>query len=262
MSCTAARQARPKGVSPNSFFTLSGASRTSNALSCSDDIILRAAAMLAACSVFSVEVLEPAAGELRPRRRSPGRRAASWPRSSRHAGRHVGNRAAGIERLERVVLIAQKAAAGRPLAGQNRNVPRNLDVVLGLMADDRAERRMHERRIGPKAGLDVVGGPLVVAFLADERADERDAVHLLGDLRQPVGNLNVLGRRLDRLGRLRARSSCPGCGSNVSSWLGPPSIQSTISALGRRAPRRFLRRPRQPLGQRRQPARCPTGRPP
>ena len=46
----------------------------------------------------------------------------------------------------------------------------------------------------------------------------------------------------------------PGCGSNVSSWLGPPAIHSTISDFAGLPLRRFFRGPRQPLRQRRQPA--------
>jgi len=129
--------------------------------------------------------------------------------SRRNAWPHVWNRLRGIKRFERVVPSAQITAASRELIGQNRNVPRNLDVVRKLMAKDSAERRMHQRRVGAIAGLYRVRRPLMVPFLAGQRTDERNVLHLLGHQRQTVCNLNSLRCRVDRLrrvmGNLRSR---------------------------------------------------------
>ena len=90
----------------------------------------------------------------------------------RHTGIDVGNGLAGVVGFEGVVLIAEEATAGGPLAGEDRDVARNFDVIVQLMADDRAERGMDERRIGAEAGFDVVRGPFVIAFFADQRTNE------------------------------------------------------------------------------------------
>ena len=75
---------------------------------------------------------------------------------------------------ERFVLRAQITAASRILIGQNRNVPRNLDAVAELMADDRAQCRMNQRRVGAKTRFDVIAGALMIPFFADERPHERN----------------------------------------------------------------------------------------
>src|SRR5690606_34127035 len=66
-----------------------------------------------------------------------------------------------------------------------------------LMADDGAETRMHERRVGTVAGLRVVGRSLVVALLADNRAYERDMVHVFRQTREPLADLDTFRARRD-----------------------------------------------------------------
>ena len=78
-------------------------------------------------------------------------------------------------------------------------MPRNLDAGAGqVVADDRAERRMRDGRVRAEAGLERVRAAFVVAFLALERADERDAVHLVGELFETGGELHALRGRVDR----------------------------------------------------------------
>jgi hypothetical protein len=147
---------------------------------------------------FLVEVVEPPAGELglddllqivKP----------PFGSQVRDAGGDVGNRAAGVVSLERVELVAEKTAAGGPCPREDRHVPRDLDVVPRLMTDDRPQRRVDERRIGAKAGLDIVRRPLMIALFADDGPHEGDGIHHLGGPRQPAGNLHALGSRPDRL---------------------------------------------------------------
>jgi len=96
--------------------------------------------------------------------------------------REVGSALRRIAHLEGVVLVSQKSAASGPLAWQNRNMAGNLRPVHGeLVRDNGADRRMHDRRLRPVAGLHVVGAALVVPFLRREGADHGQRVHLLGD---------------------------------------------------------------------------------
>ncbi len=61
-----------------------------------------------------------------------------------------------------------------------------------LVTTDCTDRRVHGRGIGPIAGLHQVRASLVVSFFAHQRADDRQRVHLLGQLFQSLGQLDVL----------------------------------------------------------------------
>jgi hypothetical protein len=131
-------------------------------------------------------------------------------------------------------------------------VPRDFDVVFRLMANDRAERWVNECRIGTKAGLDIVGGPFVIAFFADDGADERDVFHLLGDPRQPVGDLDAFCGRLDRLGDLVGIGRA-GMRIERLKLAGSTFHVKHDQRLRRSAFRRGFRSPRQPLRYGREP---------
>ena len=116
-------------------------------------------------------------------------------------------------------------------------MPRNVGARRGqLVAADRADRRMHGRGIGPIAGLHQVRAPLVIPFLADQRADQRDRLHLFGDRSRPAAS--CMPGTAVAIARVSPEIFLPGCGSNVSNWLGPPASHNTISdCAGRPAAR-------------------------
>ena len=79
-------------------------------------------------------------------------------------------------------------------------MPRDARAARGqLVAADRADRRVIDRRVGPVAGLQQVGAALVVALLAHHRPDQRDRAHLLGEPAEAVGELHALHGRVDGL---------------------------------------------------------------
>ena len=69
-----------------------------------------------------------------------------------------------------------------------------------LVAADRPDRRVLDRRVGPIAALHHVRAALVVAFLAHHRPNECDRTHLVGELLEAFGELDCLGGRRDGLG--------------------------------------------------------------
>ena len=76
------------------------------------------------------------------------------------------------------------------------------------MAANRANRWMHGRGIGTIAGLYQVGAAFVVSFLADDRTNERNRLHLLGQLLQTVCQFDASrgrGNRLRVAANLRTR---------------------------------------------------------
>src|SRR5262249_33969226 len=82
--------------------------------------------------------------------------------------------------LERIILVTQEAAAGRPRSRQNGNMARNFSSPhRKLVANDRTEGGMDDGRLGPITGLDGVTPALVISFLADHGADEGNIGHLL-----------------------------------------------------------------------------------
>ena len=63
--------------------------------------------------------------------------------------------------------------------------------LLQFLGDERAERRILDRAAGQVAGAHLVGGPAVVGFLGAHRADEGHVVHVPGDLRQVLADLDA-----------------------------------------------------------------------
>src|SRR5207247_435573 len=118
-----------------------------------------------------VEVVEPAAGELALDHVLQIADPLLEP-VLRDVRADIGNGPLRVIDFEGVKLVAKVAAAGGPLVGKNRYVPWNLDVVLELMTQHRADGRMDQRGIRPVAGLDVVGGPFVIPLLAPDAANE------------------------------------------------------------------------------------------
>ena len=227
MSRRAARQPRPNGVSPYSARTRRRLLRDVEGLE-----LLGGHHHAGPGERLAVQRgLDAAASGpgRRPARRRPGRAA-----GRRRAGRATeavtsGRRPLRVADLEGVVLAAEEPASARPLAGQDRDVPGDVRPADGqLVAADRADRRMLDRRVGAIARLHQVRPALVVPLLAHERADQGDRAHLLGQPLEPLGELDPL-ERPSRSPSSRRRSSVPGCGSNVSSWLGPPASQSRIT---------------------------------
>ncbi len=118
-----------------------------------------------------------------------------------HSGGHVGQGPLRIADLEGVELAPQEAAAAGPLAGQDRDVPRDVGPAhRQLVAADRADRGVLDRRVGPIAGLHQVRAALVVPLLAHHRPDQGDRAHLVGQLLEALGELNARYGGRDRLG--------------------------------------------------------------
>ena len=170
---------------------------TSNAFSCSEDIITRARAMVSRCSVASTPRRRPRAKARSTTSRSLDPRQLARPGRGR---RHVGQAALRVVHLEGVELVAEEPAAARPLAGQDRDVPGDVRPVDGqLVAADRPDRGVLDRRVGAVAGLHHVRPALVVALLAHQRSDEGDRAHLVGQPLVPLGELDALDGGRDRL---------------------------------------------------------------
>ena len=109
--------------------------------------------------------------------------------------RHIGHFLKRVAGLERIVFIAEEAAAAGPLVGQDGNVPRNFRLAdRQLVAANGPDRRVHHGRIGPIAGLHEIGAAFVIAFLTDQRADQGDGFHLFREVAETLGQLNALGR--------------------------------------------------------------------
>ena len=90
------------------------------------------------------------------------------------------------------VTGARSHAADADVGGQ-------VAAAIALVDDERAEARMNEGGILREAGLQLVGGAAVIAVGAGDGANERDAVHLLGHLREDLADLNAIGAGLDGL---------------------------------------------------------------
>ena len=133
-----------------------------------------------------------------------------------HLGRdgrmHVFGQLARLVDLERFVARAEHAAVH--VAGldsrladphERRQVEARIPAVAG---DDRAPRRIGDRRLDRIAGADELDRAEMVLLVADHRADERDLVEDLGRLRPMLADLDSRHVRVDRLRRaliLRAR---------------------------------------------------------
>ena len=132
-----------------------------------------------------------------------------------HIGPQVVDASAGARHTKGVKLLAEVAPAAGPLSVADRDIERHLQpsgdrFAIELIREDRADRRMLDRRIRPVAGFHKVGAPLVVALFADERPDQRNAIHPLSHQGKPRGNLQVghagrnrLGRSTDQAARMR-----------------------------------------------------------
>lgn len=132
----------------------------------------------------------------------------------RYALADIGNRPQRILRFERIVLISQVTTAGGPDVRQQGNMSRDFEVVLRLMAQDRAERRMHQRGIGAVAILHVIRRPFVIPLFAHDRTNQRDRFHLLRHQRQAVADLDSLHRR----GNAQAAASDFGLGMRIKGF--------------------------------------------
>ncbi len=93
--------------------TLAGSCETSNALSCSEDIITRARASVSRCRVVSTRPRRPRAKARSTTSRSCTRASS---RGDRHRRGHVGQFPRRVADLERVELAAQEPAPARPSA--------------------------------------------------------------------------------------------------------------------------------------------------
>src|SRR5262249_52123868 len=130
----------------------------------------------------------------------------------RYRTSHIGKLTLWVPGLERVELAPEEAATARPPAGQDRDVPGDICMPYRqLMAADRADRGMLNRRVGTITGLHQVRAALVVPLLAHHRPDQGDRAHLLGQLLVPLGELDAGDRGRDRL---RAGGT-PGSGVRV-----------------------------------------------
>ena len=119
----------------------------------------------------------------------------------RQSRNHVGQLPLRVADLERVEFASQKPAPARPFLGQDRNVPGNVGPADGqLVATDRADRGMLDRRVGPIARLHEIRPALVVTLLADHRSDQRDRFHLVGELLVPLRELDARDSGRDRPG--------------------------------------------------------------
>ena len=67
-------------------------------------------------------------------------------------------------------------------------------------ADDAAEARVLDRPGRGIAGVELIGGPLVVALLVGHRADQGDVLHRRGGLLPALGDLDAGHGGVDRLG--------------------------------------------------------------
>ena len=99
------------------------------------------------------------------------------------------------------VSHAQKARTDA--AASNRNERRNLEVrhfIGKLMGDNRAVAGMFDRWVWHIAGVHVVTATVVVRFLRAHRAYHGQAIHLLGQARHVLANLQAIeagGNRLE-----------------------------------------------------------------
>ena len=138
---------------------------------------------------------------------------------------------AGTADEKRFALLAQ-VAGSRALAADDDE--RRQVAQRGLLADYHvAQSRVREVREGEVAGLQLIGRPAVIAVVAGDGADQRDVVHLLGEL---AGRSARSARRVPRclIGENSPWVGRPGLGSQVSMWLMPPPFQNriTFSAVG------------------------------
>ena len=110
---------------------------------------------------------------------------------------------------------------------------RQVELALAQLGGHRAAQvRVLEGGGRHVPGVKLVGGTLVVPLLVGHRPHQGDLLHDLGRL------LPALGDRDARVPTCRWTWSAPPCsvpglGSNVSSWLGPPAIQSRMQAICR-----------------------------
>ena len=63
--------------------------------------------------------------------------------------------------------------------------------IAQFLGDQRAERRIADRRLRQVAGAQQVGGPAVVAFLGAHRADDGQVFGQRGDLGQMLADLDA-----------------------------------------------------------------------
>ncbi len=137
-----------------------------------------------------------------------------------------------------------------------------------LVGHDRAVARVHHVGVRHEARVQVIRAAGVIGLAGAHRADDRQVVHLLGDLRQVLVDLPV-ARGADRLELARRswrRASCPTCRSSAArrpSTAGCTTCGSA-SSCRRVGPQRVPQRQRRP-GQRRTPGqvleKMPTSHP-
>ena len=222
-----------------------GSCETSNALSCSEVIITRARASVSRCSVASTR-------PRRPRAKARSTTSRSWTRaSSRGVGHAARSRRAACP-CGSPIWKASNSPPRKPprlghLLGQDRDVPGDVGPAhRQLVAADRADRGMLDRRVGPVAGLHQVRAALVVALLAHHRPDQRDRPHLLGQVLEALGELDALDGGRDGL---RAAGD-PGVGVRVEGLeLARAAVQPEQDDRLRRLPRSA--RPGRPAAARR-----------
>ena len=102
-----------------------------------------------------------------------------------------------------------------------------LEPLAQLQGADRAQAGVNDRRVGGVAGVHHVGAAVVVPFLRVERADDVQVMHLLGDLGQVLADLDP-GAEVSIGLNGPPFFSLSGFRSQMSRWLGPPPIQSTM----------------------------------
>ena len=80
--------------------------------------------------------------------------------------------------------------------------------------------------LGGIAGAEQERRATMVPLLGAHRPDQGEVLHLSCELRQVLADRDARHARLDRA--IGPPLACPGLGSKVSSWLGPPLIQSRM----------------------------------
>ena len=108
---------------------------------------------------------------------------------------HVLRRLAGVLDRERRVRHAEEARADPRGRAADGDEARQVQVLRRqLLGGDRADVRVLRQRVRRAAGVHQHRAALVVAFGRRQRADDRQVLHLLGDGRQVLADLDA-GRR-------------------------------------------------------------------
>ena len=121
-------------------------------------------------------------------------------------------------------------------------------LLFHLVGDHRAVARVLDARVRHEAGVHVVAAAIVVGLARAHRAHDRQVLHLLGQLRHQLADLEVAGRgdRLELRRPSARRASCPTyrssaarrpataesptCDSRLSDWAFARSVRVSANA--------------------------------